>query len=407
MAGGAGLQGLQGGMTNTTGSGNQLQVPTYLQPLFGNVVAGGNQQNQQTEQRNQPFGQNIYGYNMSRLSSMMDPSATLPQYVNPYTLRQSQSYTQPNYYSNPFANIDFSPLISGISDLFPPSFAAPTPAPAPAAQQTFGQSTPTFDTSGLESQIRSLESQIQALTQARTQPAITTAEKVADLGTGHKEQGVNPGNVASGTVAAPSPATTTETSSTSTTTPINISAARTQLGRGNSLSAQDAANMLGVPVVNSRGETMQPRTAAASAPARTPAPAPARTPAPSPTPAPAPVSSGGVYRDGLFIPNLSSQTTSAPAPTPAPAPAPVSSGGVYRDGLFIPNLSSQAASVAAPAPAPAPVPAPAPAPATSAAVSDGGYDYDPYMKKGGMVKKHKTKIVHKGMTNRLKNMNRG
>ncbi|NBW14157.1 MAG: hypothetical protein EBR82_39780 [Caulobacteraceae bacterium] len=213
-AGGLGMSGnLFGTSTNQqtgsqqVGTGGQFQMPNYMQPYANNLFGGNQQTNQPTQQQsqtNQPFGRNIYGYNMNRLSSMMDPSASLPQYQNPY---------QSNYSDTEFPqrNQQYQNYQYGLGDLLnlgylfgQPNFFSPTPTPAPAPQ-TFGQTAnqPSFDTSGLEKQIRDLQSQIEAMSKPKT----STSEVVADLGKGFEEQGVKPGTTASADTAAPAPVT--------------------------------------------------------------------------------------------------------------------------------------------------------------------------------------------------------
>jgi hypothetical protein len=145
---------------------------------------------------------------MNRLSSMMDPSATLPTYQPAYNQNQP-SYYGANYQSPLY---DFFNYLQSQPDFFDSTqTVSPTPAPAPAdssspapAPATFGQQTgQQFDTSGYEAQIKSLQDQIEAL----RKPQTSTAETVANLGPGFSEQGVNPGTVADGDTDVPTPAT--------------------------------------------------------------------------------------------------------------------------------------------------------------------------------------------------------
>lgn len=203
MAGGGyGTTNFGGPFGQSTATGSQMQIPNFMQPYFGNVMSGPatGQQTQQAQPQNQPFGKNIYGYNLGRLSSMIDPSSTLPQYQQSYqpTYQQTSQTYQP-LMNDLFGSIGY---LFGQPNFFSSNQAvSPTPAPA---TETFGQKPgQQFDTSALEKQIKDLQDQIAAM----NKPQTSSAETVADLGIGHKEQGVIPGNVASDTKAAPSPET--------------------------------------------------------------------------------------------------------------------------------------------------------------------------------------------------------
>jgi hypothetical protein len=155
-AGAAGLNNFGNPFAQSTSTGGQMQIPTFMQPYFGNILGGpiiGQQQNQQQftqptqQQTHQPFGRNIYGYNMARLSSMMDPSANLPQYQNPYAA-QYQQPMQPNYFGyqmDPFGMLNLGYMM-GQPNFFaeqpifgqPPAPAA-TPTPAPISDEYLNQ----------------------------------------------------------------------------------------------------------------------------------------------------------------------------------------------------------------------------------------------------------------------------
>lgn len=98
MGMGAGFGQSMGGQTGVGSSSTQSNAPTggkgggFSTPTSAQNPYASSQPQQPQTQQYQPMGGNVFGYNMARLSSQMDPSATLPAPQQP--MGQQPQYTQ-------------------------------------------------------------------------------------------------------------------------------------------------------------------------------------------------------------------------------------------------------------------------------------------------------------------------
>jgi len=386
-----------GGKGGGAGAGPQLQQPS--------------QSSTSQPQRYQPTGGNVFGYNMNRLASRMDPSASLPgDMTQQQPQYQAQDTFQPQYQPQDTFQSSFGGKGGG-RGAYEPDFFEPQYQQQPQQQQNpFAEKQSQY-----ESQISSLQDRLDKLIsqqQAGAKPAADselsdTGEAISKFDKGREETGVgsqsyvpedatlSPEDVRKGQADSKAAADTaaakidpatgkpkyqfgTYNSYTSeqltgldknqinslykgsaTAASKDIAQAKKDVKNAKTPEQMKAANAT-LEAANKRAaqiktdqkatQTQMGRAKVYSAPvAATPAPAPT-TSAAAPAPAPA-----------------------ASAPRPAPAPA---------------------ASAAKPAAAPKPAKAPKAAPSVMAGIISGAKSSK--KAKGGSI------IVHKGMTSKLK-----
>lgn len=337
----AGLGGMNVGnaFSGVPQNAGTTQQGSTLQSLPGMGTSTAQQTQQSVAQTPSTLGyapqqnaQNVFGYNMGRLASAMDPSATLPFY-NQY------DYRQPQQNINPYQGV--TDILGSLGSFFNESIA------------------PTFQ-SAYDQQFQNFQNQLNEMSQrfapTPPPPASPSVNYMSEIDALRQQIAQLQGQIANPVIPTPAPtpapaATPTPAPAAApSTAPISRADARALANVPDSASAQRAANILNQPVIRPNGQVVYPigfsraqTSAPTSAPAATPsqvaqqfaipvsqniAPSPAASsgsislsPTPAPRPAPAPTPSAASYLSGIY---------GAAAPTPAP----VSSGASYLSGLF-------------------------------------------------------------------------